>query len=110
MLQKIEFSKRKIKMLNTSYNLSELGLIVSKTIKNSGMHKRTLADLQSRQNLTRNNPSYVPKLFNSIIYQRDSSCNIADFDIKINTIKKKYSSNYTDYKNLTIEFINRTNL
>lgn len=110
MLEKIDVSKRKIKMLNTSYNLSELGLIINKMIKISGMHKRTLDDLQSRQNLPKTHPSYIPKLFNSIIYQRDSSCNIADFDQFINTIKKKYSSNYEDYKNLAKEFIDRTNL
>lgn len=108
MLDKIEFSKRKIKMLNTSYNLTELGLIINKMIKNSGMHKRTFMDLQNRQNKHREHPSYVPKLFNSVIYQRDSSSNIADFDQSINTIKYKYSSNYNDYKNLTLEFISRT--
>jgi chromosome partitioning protein len=106
-LAKIESSKRMIQRLNTSYNLSELGLIVNKMIKKSGMHKRTFSDLQSRQNLPRNNASYVPKLFESVIYQRDSSSNIADFDQPISTLKKKYGNNYVDYKNLTLEFINR---
>ncbi|AWK51625.1 hypothetical protein DIC82_11585 [Clostridium beijerinckii] len=110
MLDKIELSKRKLKRLNTSYNLKELGVIVNKMIKNSGMHKRTFNDLQSRQALLKNNPSYVPKLFSSVIYQRDSSSNIADFDQQIGTIKKKYSNNYSDYWNLTSEFINKTNL
>lgn len=110
MLEKIELSKRKIKRLNTSYNLSELGLIINKMIKNSGMHKRTLSDLQSRQTMPREDLSYVPKLFESIIYQRDSSSNIADFDQAVNTIKKKYSSNYNDYRNLTLEFMSRSNL
>ncbi len=108
MLDKIELSKRKIKMLNTSYNLSELGLIVNKMIKNSGMHKRTFSDLQHRQYEPNDHRSYVPKLFNSVIYQRDSSSNIADFDQTISTIKKKYSRNYNDYKNLTLEFMSRT--
>ncbi|MTK11591.1 MAG: AAA family ATPase [Clostridiaceae bacterium] len=110
MLEKIELSKRKIKRLNTSYNLSELGLIINKMIKNSGMHKRTLSDLQSRQTMPREDLSYVPKLFESIIYQRDSSSNIADFDQAVSTIKKKYGSNYNDYRNLTLEFMSRTNL
>lgn len=107
-LFKIELTKRKLKMLNTSYNLSELGVIVNKMAKVSGMHERTFEDLQIRQFLSKDDPSYIPKLFNSIIYQRDSSCSIADFDQQISTIRKKYSSNYSDYKNLTVEFINRT--
>lgn len=69
MLNKMDVSKRKIKMLNTSYNLSPLGLIVNKMVKNSGMHKRTLDDLKSRQNLPKNDSSYVPKLFKSTIFQ-----------------------------------------
>ena len=108
MITKMDATTRKIKMLNPSCNLSELGIIISKMIKNSGMHKRTLSDLKDRQNLSRNDSSYVPKLFNSIIYQRDSSSNIADFDQVINTMKMKYSSNYNDYRNLTAEFIERT--
>ncbi|MBI6874887.1 ParA family protein [Clostridium aciditolerans] len=110
MLDKIELSKRKIKRLNPSYNLCELGLIINKMIKNSGMHKRTLSDLQNRQTKPTKDPSYVPKLFESIIYQRDSSSNIADFDQAISTIKKKYHSNYSDYRNLALEFMSRTNL
>lgn len=108
MITKMDATTRKIKMLNPSCNLSELGIIISKMIKNSGMHKRTLSDLKDRQNLSRNDSSYVPKLFNSIIYQRDSSSNIADFDQVINTMKMKYSSNYNYYRNLTAEFIERT--
>ena len=108
MITKMDATTRKIKMLNPSCNLSELGIIISKMIKNSGMHKRTLSDLKDRQNLSRNDSSYVPKLFNSIIYQRDSSSNIADFDQVINTMKMKYSSNYNDYRNLTAEFIEWT--
>lgn len=109
MLNKIELSKRKIKMLNPTYNLSELGLIINKMIKNSGMHKRTLSDLRNRQTIPREDLSYVPKLFESIIYQRDSSSNIADFDQAVSTIKKKYGTNYDDYRDLTLEFISRTN-
>lgn len=107
MLEKIDRSIRKLKRLNTSYDLNELGLIINKMTKNSGMHKRTLADLQSRQNLSKSNKSYVPKLFNSIIYQRDSSSSIADFDQRVSTLRKKYSSNYKDYRDLTIEFMNK---
>lgn len=110
MLNKIESSKRKLKRLNPSYNLSELGLIINKMIKRSGMHKRTLEDLRSRQDKPIKNSSYVPKLFKSIIYQRDISSNIADFYQTINTVKKKYGNNYSDYRNLTLEFINRSNL
>ncbi|AGY77727.1 ParA family protein [Clostridium autoethanogenum] len=110
MLNKIESSKRKLKMLNPSYNLSELGLIINKMIKRSTMHKRTLEDLQSRQAKPKKDPSYVPKLFESIIYQRDISSNIADFCQTINTVKKKYGNNYTDYRNLTLEFMSRSNL
>ncbi|MBU3161624.1 AAA family ATPase [Clostridium frigoris] len=109
MLNKIEFSKRKIKRLKSSYNLLELGLIVNKMIKNSGLHKTTLETLQNGQHLSKSDLSYVPTLFTSIIYQRDSSCRIADFEMKPNTIKQKYSTNYIDYKNLAAEFINRTN-
>jgi len=110
MLNKIKLSKRKMKRLNTSYKLFELGLIVNKMVKNSGMHKRTLDDLKDRQRSPKSNDSYVPKLFNSVIYQRDSSCSIADFTANTNTLKQKYTTNYDDYKNLTTEFINRTNL
>ncbi|MGH4052829.1 MAG: ParA family protein [Clostridium sp.] len=111
MLNKMDVSKRKIKMLNTSYNLSPLGLIVNKMVKNSGMHKRTLDDLKSRQNLPKNDSSYVPKLFKSTIFQRDSSCTIADFEnMGTTTIKQKYNTNYIDYKDLAAEFISRTNL
>lgn len=110
MLNKIETSKRKIKMLNPSYDLSELGLIINKMTKNSGMHKRTLSDLLNRQTKSKNDLSYVPKLFESIIYQRDCSSSIADFDQSISTIRKKYKSNYIDYKNLALEFMSRTNL
>lgn len=110
MLNKIESSKRKLKRLNPSYNLSELGLIINKMIKRSTMHKRTLEDLRSRQAKPRKDSSYVPKLFESIIYQRDASSNIADFCQTINTVKKKYGDNFNDYKNLTLEFMSRSNL
>jgi len=110
MLEKIKISKRKLKRLYTSYKLLELGLIVNKMLKVSSMHKTTLANLQNKQNLLKDDLSYVPKLFNSIIYERDSSCSIADFTTDINTIKQKYTTNYHDYKSLTTEFINRTNL
>lgn len=110
MLDKIELSKRKMKMLNPSYNLSELGLIINKMTKNSGMHKNTLSDLQNRQTKPRKDLSYVPKLFESIIYQRDSSSSIADFYQPVSKIKRKYGTNYNDYRNLTLEFMSRTNL
>lgn len=109
MLDKIEVSIRKLKRLCPSYNLVELGLIVNKMIKNSGMHKRTFEDLQTRQTLSKDDLSYVPKLFNTVIYQRDSSSNIAYFDRNISTIRKKYGNNYNDYLNLTSEFISRIN-
>ena len=109
MLDKIKLSKERIKMLNPSHNLSELGLIINKMIKNSGMHRRILSDLQDRQTKPRENLRYVPKLFESIIYQGDSSFNIADFDQAFDTIEKKYGTSYNDYRNLALEFMSRTN-
>ncbi|MBV7272731.1 AAA family ATPase [Clostridium sp. PL3] len=109
MLNKIELSKKKIKLLNPVYTLYELGLIVNKMIKNNGMHKRTLNNLQNRQTKPREDLNYVPKLFESIIYQEDSFPNMSDFDQSFSTIEKKYGTNYNDYRNLAIEFISRTN-
>ncbi|WP_411682754.1 ParA family protein [Clostridium thailandense] len=109
MLNKIELSKKKIKLLNPVYTLYELGLIVNKMIKNNGMHKRTLNNLQNRQTKPREDLSYVPKLFESIIYQENSFSNMSDFDQSFSTIEKKYGTNYNYYRNLALEFISRTN-
>ena len=107
-LEKIDLLKRKLKRLNTSYNLLELGLIVNKMVKRRPMHEKILQSLKKRKNCSKTDIDYVPKLFDSIIYDRNCSCEIADFGMTPNTIKQKYGSNYNDYKSFATEFIKRT--
>ncbi|MEY8001919.1 ParA family protein [Clostridium sp. Mt-5] len=99
-----------IKLINRTYNIKPLGIVITKYRMQSRMHRETRDDLISRSKLPETDKSSVPKVFKDYIKETTRISESTDIDVKINTLKQKYGYSqqvYDAYESITNEFILR---
>lgn len=88
-------------------NIAPLGIVVSMYRAQSRLHNSMIQELKERALLSRDHERWVPRVFNSKVPLTVRMAEAAEFDASVNTLKQKYGYGtvYSDYENLTKEFL-----
>ncbi|MCY6369403.1 ParA family protein [Clostridium ganghwense] len=100
-IRKINEKAREIKRIEDTYSIKPLGIVINRYRDN-----KPYTSIKAGLELKSKNRE-IPKLFETVIYNRSTISNICDYSESENTIRGKYKKEFSTIDNLVKEIIER---
>ncbi len=100
-IRKINEKAREIKRVEDAYSIKPLGVVINR-FRNNKPYTSIKAGLELKSN-----KGDIPKLFETVIYNRSIISNICDYCERKNTIRGKYGAEFSTIDKLVKEIIER---